>query len=51
MTLKDEDRVQNIFIQRFRREIDAELRPVAYAHYKDYLMRSVNSMDPGDLEA
>ena len=51
MTLEDEDRVQNIFIQRFRREIDAELRPVAYAHYKDYLMRSVNSMDPGDLEA
>ena len=50
MTLEDEDRVKKIFIQRFQREIDSQLRPVAYPQYKDYLMRFVNSMDPGDLE-
>jgi hypothetical protein len=51
MTLEEEDRVKNIFIQRFQREAKADLQPVAYPEYKAYLMRFVNSMDPGDLEA
>ena len=51
MTLEEEDRVKKIFIQRFEREVNAKLQPVAYPQYKAYLMRFVNSMDPGDLEA
>lgn len=51
MTLEEENRVKNIFIQRFQREVKADLQPVAYPEYKAYLMRFVNSMDPGDLEA
>lgn len=51
MTLEEENRVKNIFIQRFQREVKADLQPVAYPEYKAYLMRFVNSMDPRDLEA
>ena len=51
MTLEEEEWVRNIFIQRFERDINAQLQPVAYPDYKDYLVRFVNSMEPGDLEA
>eukprot|EP00435_Cladocopium_sp_Y103_P047251 s841_g13.t2 len=51
MTLEEEEWVRNIFIQRFQQDINANLQPVAYADYRDYLVKFVNSMDPGDLEA
>mmetsp|Transcript_23423 Transcript_23423/g.50972 ORF Transcript_23423/g.50972 Transcript_23423/m.50972 type:complete len:176 (+) Transcript_23423:65-592(+) len=51
MTKEEDDQVRQIFVQRFGRDINSSFRPVPYAQYKEYLMWSVNSMDPGDLKA
>ena len=51
MTKEEEDQVRQIFVQRFGRDINSSFRPVPYAQYKEYLIWSVNSMDPGDLKA
>lgn len=51
MTLEEEEQIKNIFVQRFGRDINADLRPIAYAEYKDYILWFVNSMDPGDMQA
>ncbi len=39
------------FTQKFLKEIDSSLRPVPLPEYKEYILRSVNNMDPGDKEA
>ena len=51
MTLEEEEQIKNIFVQRFGRDISADLRPIAYAEYKDCILWFVDSMDPGDMQA
>ena len=31
MTLEEEEQIKNIFVQRFGRDINADLRPIAYS--------------------
>ena len=50
MTLEDEQRVRDVFVQRFRNEIDSSFRPINYAKYQEYILRAVNNMDPGDFQ-
>eukprot|EP00435_Cladocopium_sp_Y103_P049502 s1614_g14.t4 len=51
MTKVEEEQIRQIFVQRFGRDINSSFWPVPYAQYKEYIMWSVNSMDPGDLKA
>ena len=51
LTQHDEQGIKGIFIQKFSKEIDSSLKPVPFAEYKEYILRSVNNMDPGDKEA
>eukprot|EP00438_Fugacium_kawagutii_P028378 Skav221622 [mRNA] locus=scaffold2664:54783:56353:+ [translate_table: standard] len=50
MTWKDEERIKNGLVRRFR-EIDSNFQAVPYYKYKEYMLRSVGEMHPGDLEA
>lgn len=50
MTWKDEERIKNGLVRRFR-EIDSSFQAVPYYKYKEYMLRSVGEMHPGDLEA
>eukprot|EP00434_Breviolum_minutum_P022855 symbB.v1.2.020166.t1/scaffold1649.1/size108312/9 len=51
LTQHDEQGIKGIFIQKFSKEIDSSLKPVPFPEYKEYILRSVNNMDPGDKEA
>ena len=50
LTQQEEDRLKNTFIQTFT-QISPSLQAIGYSTYKDFIFRSVNCMDPGDLEA
>ena len=47
----EEQMIKGFFIQKYAEEIDACLKPVRFPKFKDYIFRSVNSMDPGDMQA
>eukprot|EP00438_Fugacium_kawagutii_P035413 Skav222079 [mRNA] locus=scaffold4586:100547:105563:- [translate_table: standard] len=51
MSPAEEQGIKVVFTERFHRDIDSSFRPVSYDKYRDYILRSVNSMDPGDVEA
>eukprot|EP00438_Fugacium_kawagutii_P017911 Skav201928 [mRNA] locus=scaffold3992:314895:315915:+ [translate_table: standard] len=51
MSPEEEQRLKDVFTERFHRDIDSSFRPVNYDKYRDYILRSVNNMDPGDMEA
>eukprot|EP00438_Fugacium_kawagutii_P035154 Skav230708 [mRNA] locus=scaffold715:453:977:+ [translate_table: standard] len=51
MSPEEEEHIKDVFTERFQRDIDSCFRPVNYDKYRDYLLRSVNNMDPGDVEA
>eukprot|EP00438_Fugacium_kawagutii_P033534 Skav202628 [mRNA] locus=scaffold2813:97041:98679:- [translate_table: standard] len=51
MSPAEEQRIKDTFAERFQRDIDSSFRPVNYDKYRDYILRSVNNMDPGDVEA
>eukprot|EP00438_Fugacium_kawagutii_P032847 Skav216106 [mRNA] locus=scaffold1946:38554:39072:+ [translate_table: standard] len=51
MTPEEEQRIRDVFTERFQRDMDSSFRPVNYDKYRDYILRSVNTMDPGDVEA
>eukprot|EP00438_Fugacium_kawagutii_P003131 Skav207106 [mRNA] locus=scaffold156:53127:53462:- [translate_table: standard] len=51
MSPAEEQRIKDMFAERFQRDIDSSFRPVNYDKYRDYMLRSVNNMDPGDVEA
>ena len=51
LTQHDEQGIKGIFIQKFSKEIDSSLKPVPFPEYKEYILRSVNNMDPGDKQA
>ena len=46
-----EQMIKNVFMKKYAEEIDACLEPVRFPKFKDYIFRSVNSMDPGDMQA
>ena len=48
---EDEQRIKDVFVKKFFNEIDSSFQPVPYGKYKDYILRSVNHMDPGDFQA
>ena len=48
---KDQQRIKDVFVKKFFNEIDSSFKPVLYGKYKDYILRSVNHMDPGDFQA
>eukprot|EP00434_Breviolum_minutum_P007162 symbB.v1.2.006319.t2/scaffold354.1/size221495/14 len=47
----DEQAIKGLFIEKFAEEIDMSLKPMNFRKYKEYICRSVNNMDPGDMEA
>eukprot|EP00438_Fugacium_kawagutii_P034440 Skav216668 [mRNA] locus=scaffold930:108215:109202:- [translate_table: standard] len=51
MSREEEQRIKDVFTERFHRDIDSSFRPVNFDKYRDYILRSVNNMDPGDAEA
>eukprot|EP00438_Fugacium_kawagutii_P003525 Skav200670 [mRNA] locus=scaffold1967:57134:57667:+ [translate_table: standard] len=51
ISLKEEQCIKDVFTERFHRDIDASFQPVNCDKYRDYILRSVNSMDPRDVEA
>ena len=51
LTQHDEQGIKGIFIQKFSKEIDSSLKPLPFPEYKEYILLSVNNMDPGDKEA
>mmetsp|Transcript_13539 Transcript_13539/g.16268 ORF Transcript_13539/g.16268 Transcript_13539/m.16268 type:complete len:177 (-) Transcript_13539:174-704(-) len=51
MSPEEEQRIKYMLAERFHRDIDSSFRPVNYDTYRDYILRSVNTMDPGDVEA
>ena len=51
LTQHDEQGIKGIFIQKFSKEIDSSLKLLPFPEYKEYILRSVNNMDPGDKEA
>ena len=51
LSLQDEQSIKDVFVKKFFNEIDSSFQPVPYGKYKDYILRSVNHMDPGDFQA
>lgn len=51
LTTAEEESVKEVLVQKFSCEIDPDFTPMTYAKYKEYILRSVNNMDPGDMEA
>lgn len=46
----EEQAIKGLFIEKFAEEIDMSLKPMNFRKYKEYICRSVNNMDPGDME-
>ena len=51
LSRQDEQSIKDVFVKKFFNEIDSSFQPVPYGKYKDYILRSVNHMDPGDFQA
>ena len=47
----EEQAIKDVFIEKFAEEIDMSLKPMNFRKYTEYICRSVNNMDPGDMEA
>eukprot|EP00435_Cladocopium_sp_Y103_P019838 s1396_g4.t2 len=50
-TRHEEERVKEAFVQRFAHEIDASFQAAPYYKYKEYLLRCVDQLHPGDIKA
>ena len=48
MTLQEEQHIKDQFVQKYFREIDPSYRPMTLDEYAEYILWSVNEMDPGD---
>ena len=47
-TLDEEEEIKDVFVRKYHEEIDSNFQPVSYSKYKQYLSRTVDTMDPGD---
>ncbi len=47
----EEQMIKDVFVKKYAGEIDVCLEPVRFPKFKDCIFRSVNSMDPGDMQA
>ena len=48
---EDLESIKDAFVQKFFREIDSKFQPVPYYKYKHYLLRTVEQIHPGDMQA
>ena len=51
MNRQEEESIKDAFVQKFFKEIDSKFQPVPYYKYKHYLLRTVEQIHPGDMQA